>query len=98
MTFYLVILEPSPEPPSEAMPLCLSIDGYGPESEDNDRAYGMWVVADYGAAQYKLAELLPLDPGFKVHLAGPYNFGEDILDDRVYYTVAFEQELTTENS
>jgi len=56
--------------------------------EDNERTvHDICVVADHGAAQTQLNKLLPLDPGFRAHLAGPYNFGEDILDDRVYYTV-----------
>ena len=55
--------------------------------DDSERTtHNMWVVADHGAAQAKLNELLPLDPGFKAHLAGPYNLGEDMLDDRIYYT------------
>lgn len=64
--------------------------------DDSERTtHGMWVVADHGAAWTKLNELLPLDPGFKIHFAGPYNFGEDILDDRIYYTVTFEQAENT---
>lgn len=56
--------------------------------DDSERTtHGMWMVADHGAAWTKLNELLPLDPGFKAHLAGPYNLGEDMLDDRIYYTV-----------
>lgn len=55
--------------------------------DDSERTtHNMWVVADHGAAQAKLNELLPLDPEFKIHFAGPYNLGEDILDDRIYYT------------
>jgi hypothetical protein len=56
--------------------------------DDSDRTtHGMWVVADHGAAQTKLNELLPLAPGYKVSLSGPYNLGEDIMaQDRVYYS------------
>jgi hypothetical protein len=55
--------------------------------DDSERTiHNMWVVADHGAAQAMLNELLPLETRFRIHFAGPYNLGEDMLDDRIYYT------------